>query len=302
MNNRLVIFDGNHLAYRAYYKFMNLQTLDGAKTGVIYGMPYITESLIRRLSPDKVVVVFDGGRSLFRIGLLPSYKERDKKLGFDVEDFFRQKDMGREIFMALGLLIAYQKNMEADDLIAMITRRYSQKEWDVIIVSGDKDFNQLISYPEPGLHGEITIYNTGKGKEIGYTTLPKLVGYTVEQTVDYLAITGDKSDKISGYPGIGPKRALDLLNKYGSVKNFLKSGDKFGKIDKEKLKGIWKLNKQLIDLKFFYRKFLMGEKIPWINPVEKFDEDKLKKICSTYEINSFLKPQFIKTFKNLKHA
>lgn len=298
MRNRIVIFDGNHLAYRAYYKFANLKTLDGVKTSIIYGMPYIAESLIRRLSPNEVAVVFDGGKSNFRMRLLPTYKVREKKLGFDVEDFRRQKDVGRDIFMSLGLSVAVKEHTEADDIIAMITRRFSVGEWDVIIVSGDKDFNQLITFPVRGMNGEVIVYNTSKGRQFEYNTLEKEVGYRPEQCVDYLSLVGDKSDHIDGYPGIGPMKALLLLEKYGSVGEFLKSGDKFGKVDRVKFLEIWKRNKKLIDLKYYYRKFLKKETIPWLYQ-EGINLDKFKKICSTYEINSFLKPQFINTFKNI---
>ena len=300
MLKRLVILDGNHLAYRAYYKFMNLKTLDGVRTGVIFGMPYVAESLIRRLGPDKAVVVFDGGRSKFRKGLLPNYKEREKKLGFDAENFFWQKDEGRDLFMSLGLQVAYQRHEEADDIIYSITREYSLKEWNVIIVSGDKDFNQVILPYNQGIHGEVTVYNVGKGKEIGYTTLPKLLGYKAEQTVDYLCLTGDKSDNIPGYPGVGPKRALKFLEQYGSIRSYLKSGEQFGKIDRKKLRQVWRLNRKLIDLRYYYQKFNSGKSLPWLNEDKDIDMERLKRICFKYEINSFIKPQFLKTFKNLE--
>ncbi len=297
--NRLVIFDGNHLAYRAYYKFGTLKTIDGTRTGVIYGMPYIAESLIRRLHATEVVMTFDGGKHASRLELLPDYKKRDKKLGFDAEDFFFQRDKGMKLFMALGLKVAWAKHWEADDLIAQIARRYSQRGWNVVIVSADKDFHQLIQYPIKGEQGEITMFNVNKGKELGYTTLAKEVGYSPEQCVDYLCLRGDKSDNIPGYPGIGEKRAIQFLEEFGSIKRFLKDGDKFGKMEKEKLREIYKRNKGLIDLKYFYRKFMMKLPIPWLNPGE-IDNDKLKTLCATYEINSFLKPQFLNTFKKLQ--
>lgn len=278
---------------------MNLRTLDGVKTSVIYGMPYVAESLIRRLGPDEVVVVFDGGRSKFRTELLPSYKDRAKKLGFDAVDFHRQKEAGKYLFMSLGIKVACQDDMEADDVIALITRRYSQREWEVVIVSADKDFNQLIMPQVYGLHGEVSVFNVSKGKIINEGNLKVLTGYTPTQCVDYLSLTGDKSDHIDGYPGLGPKRTNDLLERFGSVHSFLRSGESFGKVDKERLREIWKRNKKLIDLKFYYRKFMMKKTIPWVNPDCQFDMDKFKKICSTYEINSFLKPQFLNTFKNL---
>ena len=131
---RLVVFDGNHLAHRAYHKFANLKTIDGKKTSIIYGMVYIIESLVRRLGPDDVIVTFDGGRSSYRLGILPTYKDRDKKLGFDYEDFSSQRDVGKQIIKHLGIRVAQKKGYEADDIISMITREYSGLGWEVIIV------------------------------------------------------------------------------------------------------------------------------------------------------------------------
>lgn len=289
---RLVILDGNHLAYRAYYKFTNLKTIDGQNTALIYGMPYIVESLIRKLSPTKVVAVFDGGRSRYRKTILPDYKKREQKLGFDKEDFYKQRDIGKEIFMALGINVAYQRHQEADDIITMITRIFFGEDWEIIIVSGDKDFNQLIKY-------NVSVFNTSKNKLIHEFNIEEEIGCTARQFMDFLCITGDKSDNISGYPGIGEVRGKKLLKQFGSVSNFLDSSEKFGNVDKEKLEKIYIRNKQLIDLRYYYNRFMQGKPIPWINEDEAFDEERLRKLCSIYEIGTFMKPQFIHTFKNL---
>lgn len=287
-----MVFDGNHLLYRAYYKFANLKTIEGIRTSITYGLPYISESLIRRLSPTEVITTFDGEKSKFRLGLLPGYKDRVKKLGFDAEDFHRQKITSIKSLQLLGIKVALHKELEADDVIAMITRRYKQMGYEVIIVSGDKDFNQLIDK-------KVSVFNSNKGIMLTKLNLQKLVGYKPEQTVDYLSLLGDASDKIPGYPGIGEKKALNLLDTYGSVKTFLESGDTFGKTDNKKLKELIKLNKKLIDLNYFYRKFLRKMDIPFLDVNPKLDINKFKLHCAKYEINSFLKTQFIKTFNKL---
>lgn len=302
--NRIVIFDGNHLAYRAYYKFSNLKTIDGERTSIIYGMPYVAESLIRKLSPKKVVIAFDGGRHKFRTTLLPEYKKRDLKLGFDYDNFISQKQIGLEIFQLLGLRVAWKKGFEADDIIAQITRRYYQKGWEVVIVSADKDFHQLLrpfNKNEDG-GGPVMMYNVNKGKMIDEYTLRVIHKYSPDQCVDYLCLTGDKSDNIPGYPGMGEVRTLKFLEQFHSISNFLKNKDlKFGKLDRVKLEELWKRNKKIIDLKYFYRTHMMKESIPWVNLGEP-DYEGLEKLCSKYEINTFLKPQFINTFKKLSHA
>lgn len=294
--NKLIIFDGNHLLYRAYYKFMNLKTLEGTKTSIIYGVPYIIESLIRRLMPTEVITVFDGSKkSEFRLTIAPNYKKRDKKLGWDAEDFFNQRDISIMMLQCLGIKVARREDLEADDVIAMITRRYVKKGYDVIIVSGDKDFNQLIS-------DQVSVFNVSKGKMLTKLNLQSLLGYKPEQTVDYLSLRGDESDNIDGYHGIGEKKALNLLDTYGSIKSFLKTDDKFGKVDKVKLKELMKRNKKLIDLKYYYRKFLRKDSIPFLNPEPELDEEQFRIFCGMYETNSFLKKQFIKTYKNLYHG
>jgi len=296
----LLQFDGNHLSYRALYKFNNLKTLDGVMTSVIYGNVYIAESLIRKFSPDKVIITFDGGRSDFRLKLLPDYKKRDKKIGFDYEDFKRQREVSMEIFASLGIPVVMKKGYEADDIITLISKRFSKKGYKTILITADKDFNQLISNDDLDNYlGGFSVFNTSKGKELNYNNLVEEVGYKPEQTVDYLSLLGDNSDNIPGYPGIGPKKANQILSKYGNVKAFIDSGDKLGKMDLTNLKETMSLNKKLIDLKYFYRKFLIKEPIPYIKKKFTFDINKLKSICSEYEISSFIKPQFIKTFKNL---
>ena len=305
MNNllkRVLVFDGNHLAHRAYYKFANLKTLDGSKTSIIYGLVYILESVIRRLGPDEVIVTFDGGHSNHRVALLPGYKQREKKLGFDYDDFIRQKETAKETVKCLGIKVAHKKGYEADDIITMIARRYSVMGWETIIVSGDKDFNQLLMPSNFSTHGAINIFNTNKGKLIEPRTLTSFYPYTPNQCVDFLSLTGDDSDKIPGYRGLGEIKSLELINEFGGVRKFLKSDKQFGKVNKDLLKEVYNRNRQLIDLKWYYRKYLLREEIPYENPKPLFDFLELKRICSLHEVNTFLKPQFIQTFKNLYHG
>lgn len=296
MSKKLIILDGNHLAYRAYYKFPNLKTFDGVNTSVVYGIPYIVESLIRKFLPDRAIITLDGGRSSFRQELLPDYKVREQKLGFDKEDFYRQRNDAVDFMDALGLPIVFLKGYEADDLITMVSRRYADDDCQVIIVSGDKDFNQLIS-------DDILVYNVGHAKKPGKLydkdNLKEEVGYNPDQCVDYLCLTGDKSDNIPGYPGIGEKRGLNFLAKYGHISSYLELGQNFGNLDNDKLREIWKRNRKIIDLKYFYRKFMIHEPIPYKNKVTTFNDKRLRVLCRTFETNSFLKPQFINTYRDL---
>lgn len=288
---RALVIDGNHVTYRAYYKFKNLKTIGGINTSIVFGIPRILESLVRKFDyPDKVIVVFDGKKSKYRLGILPEYKQRDQKLGFDREDFIRQRQEAMDALGFLAVPVVYHKNYEADDLIALLTRRLPK--YHITIVSGDKDFNQLISET-------IDVYNVNKGKLLTLDNAYKELGYRADQTVDFLSLWGDSSDNISGYPGIGEVRAKKFLEQFGSIKEFLKGDEKFGKTDKILLKEIAFRNKKLIDLKYYYRKNLLKSKIPYYSNNKDIDLSAFKRFCAINETNSFLKPQFINTFKKL---
>jgi len=292
MLEQLLILDGNHLAYRAYYKFNKLKTLEGKNTSIIYGMTYIIESLIRRFGPNKVIIAFDGGSHKYRKDLLPDYKQREKKLGFNAEDFYHQRDVSIDMLKSLGLPIVYKRGFEADDLITQLVKRFKRLGWDIVIITGDKDFNQLIDE-------NVSIYNVTRNKLLTNLNLKLIVGYEPNQTVDFLCLAGDSSDHIKGYHGIGEKKALNLLNEFKSIKNFLTKKEKMGKINPDALLEVYRFNKKLIDLRHFYRKFLLKEPIPYLIDKPEFDLDTFKNICGDHETSSFLKPQFINTFKDL---
>lgn len=293
--NRLVLIDGNHLIHRAFWKFKNLKTFEGIPTSVLYGGPYILESLIRKLSPEKLVVVFDDERSQFRKNLLPGYKERESRLGDLKENFHDQKDTLIELLISMGIQVYKPKGYEADDVIAYLTKVYYRNNWEVVIASADKDFVQMINK-------DITMYHVSKGIIIDEFNAKDFFGYTPKQCVDYLSILGDASDKIPGYPGIGPKKAEKFFLDFKSVRKFLNSDAKIGKLDKDELRRIWELNVKLIDLMYFIRNVLDPDKMVPLNEEPFMDMDKLKELCRMYEINTFLKPQFLNTFKRLTHV
>lgn len=296
-NKQVLILDGSHLAYRAYYKFGNLKTLKGLRTSIIYGMPFIIESLVRKHRPDEIILVHDGGRSEFRKNLLPTYKERKQKLGFDSENFYNQKDIATEILINLGVSVVKKKGFEADDLICMVARRYTGSGWlgdntyKATIVSGDKDFNQLIDE-------NTIVWNSSSGERYNTINLKYKTGYTPDQCVDYLCLLGDHSDNIPGYKGMGEKRTLEFLEKYTSISNFLKLKEKYKSIDNIALEEVYKRNRQLIDLKYFYRKFLYNQQIPWTAYRPTINTTVVRDIARKYEVGTFMKPEFLKTFTN----
>jgi DNA polymerase-1 len=291
--SKILIIDGDNALHRAYHKYGGFTNISGKPSSIIFGFPYIVRSAIVRIKPTKVYVVFDGGRSEHRLALLPTYKEREQKLGFDYENFQSQKAIAMKITMDLGIRVVHGKSYEADDLIYGLCRKHNKSH--ICILSGDKDFHQLIS-------STISVYSPHKEIELTHKNLHRYFPYHAEEVVDYLCLIGDKSDKIPGYGGIGEKRARQFLDKFGSIKNFLKSyNPSMGKApDPIKMASLYKLNRQLIDLRLFYRKFLLGKmKLPIKNPYPLFQLPAVAQVAREYEVKTLLKSEFIQTFKDL---
>lgn len=290
----IVIIDGNNYAYRSYYAYSRFSNKQGEPTSVLYGMPLAVQKIIKDLKPKKTFIVMDGNRHKKRLEVLPDYKRREKKvsLRFDPENFFKQKDEVADLFHnVLGIPVYKSKGQEADDLIYKLVRKYKKLGYPVIICSSDKDFAQLID-------DQVNIYNFKKECLINPVNAYFEYGYKPEHCVDFLILTGDSSDNIKGYPGIGPKTAEKFLETYGSIKNFLKSGDNYKKIDKDKLAEVYKRNRILIDLVYFNRRFNLKHKLQYAFDNEpKKDIKSLKLFCSNYNINIFLAPTFTKYFK-----
>ena len=112
-NKEILIVDGNNMLHRAYYKFSAMRSMSGTPTGITYGFIYILKGLISQLKPDDVYIIFDGGRSKERMGILNSYKDREKKEGWDADDFYRQKGLTNDMLTCLGVKVIEKKKTEA---------------------------------------------------------------------------------------------------------------------------------------------------------------------------------------------
>ena len=140
-NKPILLIDGNNLLYRCYYKFSGMVSKKGKPSSMVFGYPYTLRSLLNRFEPKEVYNVFDGGRDRKRMEILPTYKEREQKLGFDIDDFREQKQVVMDLLTNMNLSVIWERYKEADDLIYILVRKLSKNN-KVIIVSSDKDFNQ----------------------------------------------------------------------------------------------------------------------------------------------------------------
>lgn len=298
MKKTVLLVDGNNQAHRAFHKFSSVSSTKfgkAIKTSVVWGLPYILNSHLKELKPTRTIIAWDGKKDPERLAVLPEYKLGRASMA-EYEDFQNQKSKVMEFFCNLGIKQYFDSRFEADDIIYRLARIYHKKGWNVIILSNDKDFHQLL---KPG----ISIWNSGLRVRLSHLNLHKYFKYTPEKALDFLILDGDTSDNIKGYPGVGEKTAIKLLDEFGSIQQFLKSDKEFNRIEKAKLLEVYKRNQLLIDLKFFYLNFIKGKKIP--RPYKGVKKPKLdlafiEEYCSIYNIKTFNTEAFLKSFKSLK--
>ena len=278
------------MMHRVYHKFPNFTSNNGTPTALIYGVPMLLQSAIRDTEADKVYVVFDGDHNPMRDKILPDYKKREPKLGFDAEAFYQQMSWLVDNLNSFGVHVVHQRGHEADDWICILARKLKAKHH-VDILSGDKDFHQLI-------RDNVWVYNQTHKRFIKPHSCKHHYNYTPKECVDYLVLDGDKSDNIPGYPGFGPKTIRKFLDEHKSIRSFLKSDKSFGRVDKELMKEIYIRNKTLIDLVRFTRKYMKGLKVPIKKG--KFDKKEIKRFAITYDIKTFTKTNFLEIYETLK--
>lgn len=293
MKNRFMIIDGNNMLYRAYYKFSAMKNDKGKPSGIIYGFPLILNSVIKQYLPDDVIVVFDGGRDEKRIEVWPDYKKREPKLNFDKENFYKQKDVLVNMLYALGIKVVQIPKREADDVIWVLTKKLRRGNNSVMIVSSDKDFNQLISE-------KVSIINPKANDRLTHKNLLEKVGYTPEQCVPRLILEGDTSDNIPGLPGVGQARARDFLSKVKSIEHYLKSDqEEIKSFPKNRLEEVFLRNRRLIDIRLFVRRYFDKSELLIKIPPKKINLIEFNMICSKYSITSFKEGNFLRTFEKL---
>ena len=203
----LLLVDGTNLLIRSLYvpNSADLKTEKGIVTGPLMIFINQLSSYIRSTHPDKIVVCWDGGKSAFRLGLDPNYKSGRVTPSVEFEDIKNSTWMLAKEFLAFsGIYHIRQQGVEADDLIAAYWSNCPDIK---IIVSGDKDFFQL-------LDANTEIYRPGVNKPYSLISLKLDYGCSPENLPDVMALTGDRVDDIIGVPGFGTKTAVKYLDKY----------------------------------------------------------------------------------------
>ena len=214
---RLFLIDGTALAYRSYFAFASnsrggLSRSDGHPTGATFGFTITLRSLLARERPDCIAVAFDGAREdLERTKLYPEYKSTREKAP---EEMVAQFDDIRRVVETYGIAVVDSPGHEADDVIGTLAVKGRDADMDVFIVTGDKDFAQLVD-------DQIRMWNLRSS-----TTAPEILdaeavrakfGVGPDRMIDLLALMGDSSDNIPGVPRVGEKTAGRLLAEFQSL-------------------------------------------------------------------------------------
>jgi len=228
---RLFLIDGYALIYRAFFALISrpLTTSKGENTSAAWGVVNFLQRLVANHRPEYIGWVHDSGLS-FRHETYPAYKATREKLTEELQaDFNRGMERISEILDAFQVPVLTLKGYEADDVIGTLASQCNQASVNVVIVSGDKDFQQLV---RPG----VWLLNPGRGgpanveeQWVGVENANERLGVPPDRVVDYLALVGDSSDNVPGVPGIGDKTARDLVMEFGPLESILASVDKITK-------------------------------------------------------------------------
>jgi len=213
----LYLIDGHAQIYRAYYApFRPLTSPAGEPTRAVHVFLQMFLGLLRDRRPDHVALVMDvADETVFRAAIDPAYKATRERIP---EDLPPQIDRIAAILTAMRVPILRRAGFEADDLLATLCDRLAGPDLLVYLVSRDKDLDQLL-----GPH--VRMYDPMKDIETDVEALRREKGYGPEQAVEAQMLIGDTSDNIPGVPGVGPKKAAQLLQKYGTIEGILAHAD-----------------------------------------------------------------------------
>ena len=212
----LYLVDGSGYIFRAYHRLPPLTNKHGEPVGAVYGYTTMLWKLADELhaadGPTHMAVILDKSSHSFRNEMYDQYKAHRPP---PPEDLVPQFPMIRDATRAFSLPCIEEEGFEADDIIASYAKAALAEGWQVTIVSSDKDLMQLI---EPG---SLDLYDTMNNRRLSVEHVHEKFGVGPDKLGEVLALMGDSVDNVPGVPGIGPKRAAELINEYGDVEAVL---------------------------------------------------------------------------------
>lgn len=216
MNPKIILIDGNSILNRGFYALSGrsmLTTSTGLYTNAVFAFVNILNKYIEEENPDYIAVAFDLRAKTFRHGLYEGYKAQRKGMP---DELAMQIPLAKEVLRAMNIAIIEHEGYEADDIIGSLSLKAEKENFDVIILTGDRDSFQLISD-----RVKVILPSTKAGKtETNVYDKQAIIdkyGVLPHQLIDVKGLMGDSSDNIPGVPGVGEKTALSLISAYGTL-------------------------------------------------------------------------------------
>jgi DNA polymerase-1 len=224
----LYLVDGSGYIFRAFFALPRLNNSRGLPTNATYGFIRMLLKLLKEARPTHIAVVFDSARRTFRDDLFESYKanrvETPNDLLQQIPYIYRAVDQFRIPRLVID-------GYEADDVIGTLAIRAARDGFNAVIVTGDKDFMQIVS-------PHVTLWDTMFDKRTGLREVRERFGVEPRALVDVMALMGDAIDNIKGVPGVGEKTASALIQNYGSLEALFEG---LGQLEQTKIRGAKKL-------------------------------------------------------------
>lgn len=221
MSKKIAVIDGNSLMHRAYHAVpQTMNAPDGTPTNAVFGFCSMLFKFIEIAKPDGIVCAFDAGKPQFRIEALEQYKAQRTPMDDELRCQFPVME---SLLESMNIPVVKVPGWEGDDILGTVAARDEARGYETLLVSGDKDVNQLVT--------DLThVVTTKKGITdviiFDPETVQEKYGIAPVQFPDYLGFMGDSSDNIPGVPGIGPKSAQKLLAEYGTMEGVYENLDK----------------------------------------------------------------------------
>lgn len=237
----LLLIDGNAIMHRAYHALPPFKTKAGVPTNVVYGFFGMIHKAIQLLEPTHIAVCFDTPAQTFRQKLLPSYQAQRPTIS---DDFIVQIPILKDLIDASHLMRCEKDGFEADDIIGTISNEANKSKMRTYILTGDKDIMQLVNE-----HTFVVSPQTGMStiKVFSIEEVQKKLDVLPSQIPELKALMGDPSDNYKGAKGIGPKTAIKLIAKYGTIANLLKKSDELDDESKKDVELSYKIATILTD-------------------------------------------------------
>ena len=206
-NRTLYLIDGSAYIHRAYHAIRGLSNSKGVPTNAVFGFTRMLQKLIEDRSPEYLVMLFDAKGPTFRHGMYGEYKANRPPMP---EDLAVQIPPIKAVTKGFNISTLELPGYEADDLIGTLARKGEEAGFSVIMVTGDKDFMQLVT-------NRAIIWDPMKDRTTDGDTIREEFGLEPHQMIEVMGLAGDTADNIPGVPGIGTKTAVSLIKTYGNM-------------------------------------------------------------------------------------